>query len=131
MSDEGAGMAALDVRLRRAMSGLDPRAGFEERVQARIAAAAPVRADLRAQFEARREAVRRRLRREAWTNGISIAGIGIAAAALVWRFAPEIERLAGSFALTADPVTISAVTLAAVALAVWPVLRRLPGFRIG
>jgi len=131
MSDEGAGMAALDVRLRRAMSGLDARAGFEARVQARLAAAAPVRADLRAQFEARREAVRRRLRREAWANGISIAGIGVAAAALVWQFAPEIGRAAASLSIPADPVVIGSVTLAALALGLWPVLRTLPGFRIG
>ncbi|HEY7752939.1 MAG TPA: hypothetical protein VH856_03900 [Steroidobacteraceae bacterium] len=131
MSSEDAGMAALDARLRRAMHGLDARAGFEARVRARIAAAAPVSADLRAQFEERREAVRRRLRREAWANGISIAGIGIAAAALVWRFAPEIGRAAAGVPIPADPVVIAAVTLAALAFGLWPVLRTLPGFRIG
>jgi hypothetical protein len=131
MSEEDAGMAAFDARLRRAMSGLDARAGFEARVQARIAAVAPPRADLQARFEARREAMRRRLRREAWANVIAMAGVGVAAAALVWRFAPEIGRAAAGLSIPTDPVVIGAVTLAALALGLWPVLRSLPGFRIG
>lgn len=122
-------MAALDARLRRLASSLDAREGFETRVQARVAAAAPGR-DLREQFERRRVLLRRRLRREAWANGISLAGAGVAAAALVWRFAPEIERLAGGLASTANPLVIGGATLGAVALALWPYLRTLPGLRI-
>lgn len=131
MSGDDADMNALDARLRRMMSGLDARQGFEARVQARVAALAPAAADLRAQFEARRGAVRRRLQREAWANGISIAGIGAAAGALVWRFAPEIEAAIAGVAIPADPLMIGAVTLAGVALGLWPILRKLPGLKLG
>lgn len=131
MNDEDARMAGMETRLRRLMSGLDARAGFEARVQGRVAALATSQLDLKAQFEARRLAARRRMRRDAWANGVTIAGVGGAAAVLVWRFAPEIARFAGDVTNSVDPVVIGAATLAAVALCIWPVLRRLPGLRLG
>jgi hypothetical protein len=131
MNDDDPRMAGVDARLRRLMSGLDARAGFEARVQGRIAALATSQLDLKAQFEARRLAARRRMRREAWANGVTIAGVGAAAAVLVWRFAPEIARFSGDVTNAVDPMVIGVATLAAVALCIWPVLRRVPGLRIG
>lgn len=69
----------------------------------------------------------RRLRREAWANGISLAGLGLAAAATAWRFAPEIERFAAG---AADPALVGAATLAVVAAGLLPLLRRIPGLRL-
>lgn len=131
MNDEDARMAGMEARLRRMISGLDARAGFEARVRGRVAALATSQLDLKAQFEARRVAARRRMRRDAWANGVTIAGVGAAAAVLVWRFAPEIARFSGEVADSVDPMVIGAATLAAVALCIWPVLRRVPGLRIG
>ena len=127
MNDDDARIAGMEARLRRLMSGLDAREGFEARVQGRIAALATSQTDLKAQFEARRLAALRRMRREAWANGVTSAGVGAAAAVLVWRFAPEIARLAGDVAGSVDPLAIGAATLAVVALCIWPFLRRAPG----
>jgi hypothetical protein len=124
-------MTALEGRLRRLMSGLDARPGFEERLRARIASAAPPRAELRARLEARRLAVRRRLRREAWTNGVTAIGVVAAMAALLWRIAPAMGRFAGSALTSADPLTIGSATLAVLALVLWPVLRSAGVLRIG
>ncbi|HEU0226053.1 MAG TPA: hypothetical protein VFR29_11505 [Steroidobacteraceae bacterium] len=128
MNDDDPRIAGMDQRLRRLMSGLDARAGFEARVQDRIASLATSQTDLKAQFEARRLAARRRMRREAWANGVTTAGVGAAAAVLVWRFAPEIARFSGDVAGTVDPMVIGAATLAVVAAAVAPFLRKLPGW---
>lgn len=118
----------LEGRLRALFSALDARAGFEERVMARVASLAAqqgaARADLRAQFERRRELTRRRLRREAWSNGISIAGIGVAAGALAWRYADVIgRRLIEPIASgQVDPMLAASASLTAVAAAVALVL---------
>jgi hypothetical protein len=122
---EDARMAAMDARLRRAMSGLDAGRGFDERLRARIAAAGPRMAP-GAEFEHQRQ-VLRRLRREAWANGISLAGLGLAAAATAWRFAPEIERMAAG---AVDPALVGAATLAVIAAGLLPLLRRMPGLRL-
>lgn len=120
----------LDRRLRRAMSGLDAAPGFEARVQARVRElAATPQADLRAQFERRREAMRRRLRRDAWANGITITGVGVAAIALLWRFAPDVERLAAGISVPLDPMTVAVVTLVALGAALWPLLSKTAGLR--
>lgn len=128
--NEDARMAALDARLRQAMSGLDAGEGFHERLQARIAARAP-RANEAEELERRRAALRGRLKREAWANGISVAGLGLAAIAAVWRFAPEIGQFAASSAEAADSLLIGAITLAVLAVGLWPLLRRMPVIRIG
>lgn len=124
-------LAALEARLRRLMSGLDARPGFEQRLRARIASEALPHADLRAQLEARRLLVRHRLRREALMNGVTAAGVIAALALLLWRITPAIERIAGSAVTAADPLTIGSATLAVLALALWPVLRSAGVLRIG
>jgi hypothetical protein len=114
----------LEGRLRGLFGSLDARAGFEERVMARVASLAAQRGmvstDPRAQFERRRELTRRRLRREAWSNGIIIAGIGVAAGALAWHYADLIGRwlIEPVASGQVDPMLTASVSLAAVAAAV-------------
>ncbi len=125
-------MNTIDARLRRMLAGLDVREGFETRVMQRIAArvahAGASGADLKAQFERRRELVRRRLRRESWSNGITIVGIGAAAGALVSRYSAEIVQwaTASDSVATLDPLLVIGVTLAVLAAAVWPFVRKAP-----
>ncbi|MDP9199386.1 MAG: hypothetical protein M3O07_09265 [Pseudomonadota bacterium] len=126
--DEG----RLEGRLRGLFGTLDAHAGFEERVMARVASLAAqqdmARPDLRAQFERRRELTRRRLRREAWSNGITIAGIGVAAAVLAWHYADPISRWLVEPAASGqvDPMLAAGLSLAAVAAAVVLVLWKPP-----
>ena len=119
----------LDTRLRRLHGGLDAGAGFEERVMRRIATAAATapRENLRAQFELRRTQLRRRLLREAWTSGITIMGIGACAFALLWRFAPDIQRAATGPSPLNDPNLLIGGTIAFLAGAIWFVFRRARG----
>ncbi len=125
-------MNGIDARLRRMLAGLDAREGFEtrvmQRVAVRVAHAGAQGADLRFQFERRRELVRRRLRRESWSNGITIAGVGAAVGALVWRYSDEIVRWAAASDSVAalDPMLVVGVTLATLAAAVWPFVRKAP-----
>lgn len=120
--------AELDARLRSLMGSLDASAGFEERLMQRVATLAAVagapREDLRAQFEHRRALVRRRLRREAWLDGITIAGLGACAGVLLWRFAPEIQRLVAGATLPVDANLLVGGTLAALGAAVWLLMKR-------
>jgi hypothetical protein len=124
----------LDTRLRRLFGRLDARPGFESRAAARIAAL-PARADrladLRAQFERRREQQRLRLTREAWTSGLTIAGIGAAALALVWRYAPEIQQwtLTRDPSSALDPLQIGGYSSVVLLAIFWPLLRKLPLLR--
>lgn len=129
-----AGDEKLDARLRGLFGRLDASAGFEARLMARVAALpaqAGDRDDLRAQFERRRQQTRRRLAREAWTNGLTLAGIGAAAGALVWRFAPEIQQWAAtrdpSSAL--DPLQLGGLSAVVLIAILWPLLRKLPLLR--
>jgi hypothetical protein len=132
MNDDDPDFAALDSRLRRMLAGLDAEAGFEARVMQRVAAraarAGAASADLCAQFERRREIVRVRLRREAWSTAITIAGGGLAAAALVWRFEEQIVRwlTASDLLATNGTVVLFAIALAAIGAALWPLRGRLP-----
>ena len=129
--DEG----RLEGRLRGLFGSLDARTGFEERVMVRVASLAAqrgaVRTDLRAQYERRRELTRRRLQREAWSNGIGIAGIGVAAGALAWHYADQIgRRLIEPVASgQVDPMVAAGFSLAAIAataaLVLWRPLRLL------
>ncbi|HUG04479.1 MAG TPA: hypothetical protein VML92_08625 [Steroidobacteraceae bacterium] len=120
----------LEGRLRGLFGPLDARAGFEERVMARVASLAAqrgaVRTDLGAQFERRRELTRRRLLREAWSNGITIAGIGVAAGALAWHYADLIGRWLVEPVASGrvDPLLAAGVSLTAVAAVVVMVIWR-------
>jgi hypothetical protein len=133
MNGDDPKFAALDLRMRRMLAGLDAEAGFEARVMRRVAAkaarAGAASADLRAQFERRREIVRRRLRREAWSNAITIAGGGLAAAVLVWRFEGQIVRWlsASDLLATNGTAALFAIALAAIGAALWPLRGRLTG----
>jgi len=128
MNDMDPRQKELEAQLRRLLGSFDASAGFDKRVMQRVATLATTgapRADLRAQLERRRELVRWRLRREAWMNGITILGLGACAAALLWRFAPEIQQLAASAAWPVDRGLLAAGTLAAVGAAVWFLLKRM------
>ena len=116
-------------RLRRLLGGLDAAPGFEERVMRRVAAlaAAAPREDLRAQFERRRELTRRRLRRDAWMNGITLLGLSACASALLWRYAPEVQKLATDSMALMDPGLLIGGTLAAVGAALWFLIRQSRG----
>lgn len=133
MSGDEPQFAALDARLRRMMAGLDAGAGFEARVMQRVAArtarTGAVSADLQAQFERRREIVQRRLRREAWSNAVTIAGLGVAAFVLVWHYSAQIVRWVTESDLQAvnEPFGLLAIALVAVGAALWPLRGRLAG----
>lgn len=131
MNTDDPRFAELDARMRRLLGGLDATAGFEARVMQRIAAQAArpgaVRADLREQFRRRREAMCRRLRREAWSSAVTIAGIGMAAGALVWRYSTEIGRWVAAIdsPVALDPTLLAGATLATVGAGCWLLLWRL------
>jgi hypothetical protein len=129
MNSDESRQAELDARLRRLHGGLDAGAGFEERVMQRIAmvAAAAPRENLKAQFEIRRAMLRRRLKREAWMSSITIMGIGACAFALLWRFAPDIQRAATGPSPLNDPNLLIGGTIAFLAGAIWFVFRRVRG----
>jgi hypothetical protein len=129
MNSEESRQAELDARLRRLHGGLDAGAGFEERVMRRVAtvAATAPRENLRAQFELRRALLHRRLLREAWMSSITIAGIGASAFALLWRFAPDIQRAATGPSPLNDPNLLIGGTIAFLAGAIWFVFRRVRG----
>ena len=128
MSNEDTRRTNLEARLRGLLGGLDANTGFEARLMQRVVtlAVAP-RADLRAQFERRRELRRLRLRREAWMNGITTLGLGACAAGLLWRFAPDIQRLAVDSASAVDPGLLAVGTLAGLGAVVWLLLSRARG----
>lgn len=133
MNSDDPKFAALDARMRRVMAGLDAPPGFEARVMHRVATQSArtgaASADLRAQFERRQQLARRRLRREAWSNAITIAGIGSAGFALVWRYSVEIVQwvTASDLPVTNGPVALIGVALAAVGAALWPFRGRMAG----
>lgn len=133
MNGDDPKFAALDARMRRMMAGIDAGAGFEARIMQRVAAkaahAGAASADLRMQFERRSEIVRRRLRREAWSNAITIAGVGAAAFALVWRYSVQIGQWVAASDLQASGTSAAlfAIALAAVGAALWPLRGRLAG----
>jgi len=118
----------LDARMRALLAGVDTGRDFDARVMQRIAALGSLPAvDLRAQFERRRDVARRRLVREAWSNAVTITGIGAAAGVLVWRHAPAIMQWARSGGATEiDPWLLTAIVAVALAGGLWPLLRRLP-----
>jgi hypothetical protein len=119
----------LDARLRRLFTGIDTDAKFVTRVMARIAAETPViDGDRRRQIERDWALARRRLRRESWANLTTVAGIGAAAGALLWRFAPQIMQWteAGGPKML-DPWLVTAVVAFAMVAGLWPLRARLTG----
>ena len=130
------GSEKLDARLRSLFGTLDAQPGFEARVAARVAALGALAAQAAPQFtlqevEARRELERRRLAREAWSRGLSIAGLGLAAGALVWQHATDITRWAHSGALdfALEPAQLNMLSTAVLLGVLWPWIRRLPVLR--
>lgn len=120
--------ARLDARMRGLFAGVDTNRDFDVRVMQRIAAldSAPA-VDLRAQFERKREVARQRLIREAWSNAVTIAGIGAAAGVVVWRYAPAIMNWAQSGGISEiDPWLFAGIVTAALVVGLWSLLRRLP-----
>ncbi len=124
MSDEE---ARFDERMRGIFAGVDTSRDFDLRVMQRVAAlgTAPV-ADLRAQFERRRERALRKFRREAWSNAVTIAGIGAAAIVVVWRHAPTIVQWAQSGEMATDSWLVAGAAIAALTGGLWHLLRGRP-----
>ena len=117
----------IDVRLRRAFTGIDTSAAFEARVAARIAAlpATPRTLDLD-RVERQRASAARRLAREAWMNATTAVGIGAAAIAVVWRHGTAVARWTEDALMVASsPDVILPAAMTVLAAGLWPVLRRL------
>lgn len=117
----------LDARLRRLFAGIDTDAQFETRVMALIAADAPViDGDQTQQIEREWALARRRLRRESWANVATVAGIGAAGGALLWRYAPQIMQWTEAGGATMlDPWLVTAVVALAMVAGLWPLRARL------
>jgi hypothetical protein len=115
----------LDARLRRAFAGADTRPGFEARVAARVAGLQVEPAEiLRERADRRRLRAAKRLRREAWMNAATVAGVGAAAIALVWRHGPAVARgTAAALEVASAPGALLGLAMATLALGLWPILR--------
>jgi ferric-dicitrate binding protein FerR (iron transport regulator) len=127
MSGPGLEDSRLDARLRRAFARIDTSPGFEARLAARVAALRPEPADLlRERVERGRISAAKRLRREAWMNAASVAGVGAAALAVVWRQGPAVAGwMEGVLAAMVDPRMLGGVAIAGLAAGLWPILRGL------
>lgn len=125
MSGPGLQDGRLDARLRRAFAGIDTSPGFEARIAARISGLHAEPADaIRERIEHGQLRTAQRLRREAWVSAASVAGVGAAGLALVWRHGPAIARWTEA-ALTAAsaPSALMGLALGALSLGLWSVLR--------
>jgi len=121
MSD---GEARFDERMRGIFAGVDTSRDFDLRVMQRVAVlgTAPI-GDLRAQFERRRERTLRKFRREAWSNSVTITGIGAAAMVVVWHNAPAIVQWAQSGEAATVPWLVAGAAIAALTGGLWNLLR--------
>jgi hypothetical protein len=117
-------MQALDTRLRNLFSSLDADPGFEDRLQARLAALAerPTE-ELRARLEREHDRARAAADRAARLDAFAIGIAGVGGLLAVWRFAPQLDHLYAASVQAAGPTAIGFVTLAAVGVALWAVLR--------
>lgn len=127
--EEDDAMSVLDSRLRRAMSDLDAAEGFEQRLQARLAAlaavhAAPDVAAMRAKLEREHDRRRAAADRAALVDGAAIAIAGVGGALATWLFAPELARLYSAAEQAGGPIVIGFATLALTGAALWAVLRQ-------
>jgi hypothetical protein len=120
--EDNEAMQALDTRLRKMFSGLDTAPGFEDRLQARMAAqpAGELRVRVEQEYDRARAAANSAARMDAVAVGV--AGIGGLLA--VWRFAPELAGLYSASVDAAGLTTIGFATLAAAGAALWAVLHR-------
>jgi len=124
--EETDAMLALDHRLRKLYAGLDTRPGFEERVQARVAAlAAAPTAELRERLEREHDRARAAANRATRMDGVAIAIAGVGALLGVWRFGPELASLYTSAVESGGPVLMAFGTLAVAGVALWALLRHL------
>ena len=116
----------FDARLRRALAGIDTSPGFEPRLAARIAAIPDVPvAQRRARIERERAGVARRLARDAWVNALTALSVGAAAVTLVWRNAPAVTKWTETLlAAASTPDAVASLACGALALGLWPVLKR-------
>ena len=117
----------LDARLRALFAEADTGPGFEAQVMARIAArhTAP---DAKMLFlaERHREATRQCLRREAWMNVGTVAGIGTALIALVWREGPAVARwVEQGLAAASDVGSLGTFAFVSLGIGTWVALQRL------
>ena len=121
MSDRG-----LDARLRALFAHADTTPGFEARVLARITALhATPDAKLLILAERRREATRQRLQQEAWTNSATVAGIGGALIALIWREGPAVTHWVDQALAAASSFgALGSVAIIALGLGTWVALQR-------
>lgn len=124
--EETAAMLALEHRLRKLYAGLDARPGFEERVQARIAALAVApTAELRERLEREHDRARAAADRAARMDGLAVAIAGVGGLLGVWRFWPELASLYTSVLESDGPVFIAFGTLAIAGVVLWALLRHL------
>lgn len=122
MSDAG-----VDARLRTLFAGVDTAPGFDAAVMARVAALrATPDPKLLILAERSREVTRRRLRREAWMNAGTVAGIGAALIAFVWREGPAIAHwVEQGLAATSDMGSLAGLAFVALGFGAWIALQRL------
>jgi len=118
-------MQALDNRLRKMFSGLDTAPGFEDRLQAHMAALdGPSLEERRALLEREHERARVAADRAARVDALAIGIAGLGGLLAVWRFAPALAHLYSTSLDAAGPTTIGFATLAAVGAGLWALLRR-------
>jgi hypothetical protein len=127
-AEDSEAMRALDDRLRKLFSALDARPGFEDRLQARVAAlaaaqhAVPV-AELRRRLELEHERARAAAGRAARLDAVAVAVVGLGSVVGIWRFAPELERIVQATVTGTGSLAVAAGTLAVTGVALWALLR--------
>lgn len=128
-AEDDEAMRALDARLGRLYGNLDTSPGFEDRLQARIAALAaararPLAAEARERLEREHAMERAAVDRAARVDSIAVAIGGLGSALGLWRFAPEISRWYAATVEQMDPVLVAFGGMAVIGAAAWALLRR-------
>lgn len=122
-------MRTLDARLRKLYGGLDTSPGFDDRLQARIAALSAARsAQASAADPARIEQAHARevaaADRAARIDAIALGIGGLGGALALWQAAPRLSAWYAASVETLDPMFIGFGSLAVTAVALWALLRR-------
>jgi len=120
-------MRALDARLKKLYGNLDTSPGFEDRLQARIAALAaarPAAAD-RSRLEREHERALAAARSAARVDSIAVGSAGLGGALALGRFAPELSAWYASSVEALDPLVVGFGSLAVTVVALWALLNRL------